>query len=63
VCGVFLFVLRFIALSSHLFVGCSGGSVRMRVRYFVICLRSSSSIGRSDAGVLGGSLVGSLATA
>src|SRR5438552_18612214 len=36
------------AFSSHTFVGCFVGSVWIRVRYFVICLRSSSSIGRSS---------------
>jgi hypothetical protein len=33
------------ALRSKDFVGCFDGSVWTRVRYFVICLRSSSSIG------------------
>ena len=36
------------AFNSHIFVGCFIGSVWTRVKYFVICLRSSSSIGRSS---------------
>src|SRR5438046_4329834 len=48
-----VWVLLFIVLqclttfNSHALVGCFVGSVWMWVRYFVICLRNSSLIGRS----------------
>src|SRR5579859_2552133 len=48
--NVLLFVILqyLIAFSSHIFVGCFFGSVWTWVRYFMVCLRSSSSIGRSS---------------
>src|SRR5271155_4137511 len=47
---VLLFVVRqcFIASLRQIFTGCFAGSVWIRVRYLMICLRSSSSIGNSS---------------
>src|SRR5262245_29319376 len=45
---LFVMVQYLTAFRSHVFVGCFVGSVWRRVRYFVICLRSSSLIGRSS---------------
>lgn len=46
---ILLIIFQYLtAFNSHIFVGCFVGNIWTRVRYFVICLRSSSSIGRNS---------------